>query len=358
MKMKSRIAYIDIAKGIGMLAVIWGHILTSYSSPSVTLVYAFDIPLFFVLSGMMYNGGKFESLKMLMISRVRSLIIPYIVYSVATWALWAAMQMLMHSNQNLLRPLLQTIMAQGSGGFMIHNVPLWFVTCLFVVEILYYFVSKTNDVLNISICILLAVCGYSMLHTSLAFDFTKLPWNIESAMSAILFYSIGNLYVKHFKLNSIPAFVSAHRHASLIGCAIASIVFALGALLNGHITLGSNELGRFIILLYTNGLLGSAIVLVFSALIDSYSFGAGRELVNKLKWIGVHSFDFMAVHVPIKGVFAIALASVFHSSPEIISNTAWQAAIVYALTLAMSTIVVFLISRLRTTIKKQKAHRK
>ena len=356
MKMKSRIAYIDIAKGIGMLAVIWGHILTSYSSPSVTLVYAFDIPLFFVLSGMMYNGGKFESLKMLMISRVRSLIIPYIVYSVATWALWAAMQMLMHSNQNLLRPLLQTIMAQGSGGFMIHNVPLWFVTCLFVVEILYYFVSKTNDVLNISICILLAVCGYSMLHTSLAFDFTKLPWNIESAMSAILFYCMGNLYVKHFKLSSIHAFVNTHRFTSLLGCAIALIVFVMGALINGHITLGSNELGKCILLLYVNGLLGSAIVLVLSALVDSCQ--VWKDLVNKLKWIGMHSFDFMAVHVPIKGVFAIALASVFHSSPEIISNTAWQAAIVYALTLAMSTIVVFLISRLRTTIKKQKAHRK
>ena len=355
MKVKSRISYIDIAKGIGMLAVIWGHILTSYSSPSVTLVYAFDIPLFFVLSGMMYNRAKYNSFKKLVISRIRSLLIPYVIYSVVSWVLWAAMQMLMHSNQNVLPPLLQTLVAQGSGGYMIHNVTLWFVTSLFVVEILYYFISKTNDVLNISICIFLAVCGYYMLHNSLAFDFTRLPWNIESAMSAILFYSIGNLYVKHFKLNSIPAFVSAHRPASLIVCAIAFKVFVAGALLNGHITLGSNELGRFIILLYVNGLLGSAIVLVVSALVDSG--GVGGELVNKLKWIGVHSFDFMAVHVPIKGVFAIALARIIHSSPKIISNTPWQAAIVYVLTLIGSVIVVYVISNLRAGISKQKAYK-
>ena len=48
--MKVRIAYIDIRKGIGMLAVVWGYILTNYN-PSVTLAYAFDIPIFLQLQG-------------------------------------------------------------------------------------------------------------------------------------------------------------------------------------------------------------------------------------------------------------------------------------------------------------------
>ena len=192
-----------------------------------------------------------------------------------------------------------------------------------------------------------------MLHNNTAFDFTRLPWNIESAMSAILFYCIGNLYVKYFKLNSIPDFINAHRTEALLGCTFALIVFVTGALFNGHVTLGSNELGKNTILLYVSGVLGSIIVIVMSAILAN-TFGNKNEIVNSLKYIGTHSFDYMAVHVPIKGILALTLARIIHSSPEIISKTAWQAAIVYILTMAGSTMAVMLISKLKTMLSLQK----
>ena len=197
-KAKKRIDYVDIAKGFGMLAVIWGHILTDDSNPSVVLVYAFDIPLFFVLAGMMYNGEKYNSFGKLLKSRAKSLLLPYVIFSVVTWIIWAAFSIVTHSDKALFAPLLQTVIAQGSGGFLVHNVPLWFVTCLFVVEVLYYFISKANDIINLLICIALAVVGHFMLHNNLSFDFTLLPWNIEAAMSAMLFYCVGNLFAKRF----------------------------------------------------------------------------------------------------------------------------------------------------------------
>lgn len=47
---RQRIAWIDIAKGITILTVIWGHTLTIDSSPR-NLIFCFHMPLFFILSG-------------------------------------------------------------------------------------------------------------------------------------------------------------------------------------------------------------------------------------------------------------------------------------------------------------------
>ena len=43
---KKRLDYIDIAKALGMLTIMWGHIA---AGKSVTFVYSFHIPLFFFL---------------------------------------------------------------------------------------------------------------------------------------------------------------------------------------------------------------------------------------------------------------------------------------------------------------------
>ena len=56
----NRLNYIDIAKGFGMLAVVWGHIMLSGFSNM--LVYAVDSPSFFFLSGMMYKREKYSTL--------------------------------------------------------------------------------------------------------------------------------------------------------------------------------------------------------------------------------------------------------------------------------------------------------
>lgn len=52
--MKSRLNYIDIAKGIGILMVIVGH-CGSLPSPITKAIFSVHMPLFFILSGYFYN---------------------------------------------------------------------------------------------------------------------------------------------------------------------------------------------------------------------------------------------------------------------------------------------------------------
>lgn len=159
---KKRLDYIDIAKALGMLTIMWGHIAVG---KSVTFVYAFHIPLFFILSGMVFTQNKYPDFKSFVKRRIQTLIIPYIIYSFITWAIWAMFSYVTHVKvESYWMPLLQTFIAQGSEGYLVHNVPLWFVSCLFVVELVYYWISKLPDVWNVIVCLLLAIMSHVLIN--------------------------------------------------------------------------------------------------------------------------------------------------------------------------------------------------
>lgn len=78
---KSREPYLDVAKGLGMLFIIFGHLLKSGLLRQ--LVFSFHVPLFFVLTGLTFkpvtNGNGFWSFVKVKFSR---LMIPYYAASV------------------------------------------------------------------------------------------------------------------------------------------------------------------------------------------------------------------------------------------------------------------------------------
>lgn len=70
---KNRIASIDIAKGIGIISVVLGHLLGE-GQYLRDFIYAFHMPLFFIISGFLFHNKKFiNSLKTLF----KTLYIPY-----------------------------------------------------------------------------------------------------------------------------------------------------------------------------------------------------------------------------------------------------------------------------------------
>jgi len=158
----SRLIFIDLAKGLTMLTILWGHVMLTGHSNSI--VYAFHIPVYFFLAGMVYRGEKYPGAMDLVRRRFGTLLIPYGFYSVVTWAFWL-MDCVSKgiSLEGCFRPLLQTLVAQGSGGYLVHNPALWFVPCLFLVELMYYYISKLPDWKNVAVCLLLAGLGWTMM---------------------------------------------------------------------------------------------------------------------------------------------------------------------------------------------------
>ena len=55
---KKRIAYVDIAKILGMFFIVYGHTLRG--GEVTTWIYTFHVPLFFFLSGATFHGESLD----------------------------------------------------------------------------------------------------------------------------------------------------------------------------------------------------------------------------------------------------------------------------------------------------------
>ena len=73
-----RIDFLDYAKCFGMLCIIWGHIY--FNVVNHDIIYFFHIPLFFFMSGMVFNKTKYPQFSCFFKKRIKTLILPYLKY--------------------------------------------------------------------------------------------------------------------------------------------------------------------------------------------------------------------------------------------------------------------------------------
>lgn len=335
----ARLDYIDIAKSLGMMTIVWGHIV--HVGWSNMIVYAFHIPLFFFMSGMMFNSDKYPSLWDFIKRRTKTLLLPYFVFSFITWFLWVCMRVVTNDVTDYWWPLLQTFIAQGSSGFIRHNIPLWFVTCLFVVEVLFYLINKLPKVGAIFSLVICSFVGNYMVRGGVQ-AFRLLPWSIEGAMSSILFYAAGYGLIKKFGHQQlIDSVKNNNGRYTVIGICLTIFLYFL-SVENGYVTIGSNKLGDNTWLFYLNGFIGIAAMLIFSTLIAEKHFKskAAINVMDYVKWFGRNSFYVMATHFPIKEIFGRIVNSVFHCD---VHKDLDYALLVFVMTMIADSLVVWFV---------------
>ena len=81
-----RVHWIDIAKGIGIIFIIYAHMLAGNDFRH--LFYSFHIPLFFFLSGAVYNHKKYVNLFTFLKKSAKGLLLPYLIFAFISYALW------------------------------------------------------------------------------------------------------------------------------------------------------------------------------------------------------------------------------------------------------------------------------
>lgn len=354
-----RVEYIDIAKGLGMFLVVYAHILLE--GPVNWYIYAFHMPLFFFLSGLLFSPERYGRCVDLVKKRIGSLLVPYLFYSVITWLVWAAYSYLFRKNvDSYWMPLLQTFIAQGSGGFLVHNVPLWFVTCLFTVEVLYYFIAKIKNVPVRMIVITALTClGYCMIEVFGFFPFDLLPWSIEVAFAAIIFYAVGSTFSKQ----TAGLLEWLHRRNVLVRLAVIALLFAavlLSSLKTRHVSFGSDVLGPYPYLIYPAAFAGTLMMLTVC-----YELAEIRSMpkvfaccLNYVKWVGKNSFRFMAIHVPIKGILVIAAAKVLHTTARKVGKSVVYSGLVFIATMVIASLITLAIDLIVRKIEKKRRERK
>ena len=345
-----RLDYIDLAKGLGMLTIMWGHI---HSGMSTRLVYAFHIPLFFCLSGLVFSGKRYKDFGSFLNKRWRGLIFPYIVFSVLTWTLWATYSYVTHADvQSYWMPLLQTFIAQGSEGYLVHNVPLWFVMCLFVVEVIYYFISKLSIKLNIASCLVLGAVGTWTSVTDV-YDFSVLPWSIDVALMALPFYALGSLANEHVGHEKLISTVTHYRLATVLVMIVAALVLYLGGSNNTKVSMGHAYLGKSLWVFYPTALCGITAFVSMCLLLTSSKLLVRRKLIRSGVLFGRSSFRAMAIHNPVKGFIIIILSKAMHTSISSIQGGVVTSIVAFVLTFVITWLaIIFIELVLQKTLKR------
>lgn len=187
-----RIHWIDITKGIGIIFIIYGHMLGSHDFRY--LLYSFHIPLFFFLSGIVYNPEKFKNFSDFFKKTAKGLLLPYFIFAFIFFVLW----LIKLKPENLFSPViirqfLSIFYANSNNGLMAFSNILWFLPTLFVTKFLFALITKFSMKTKFFIYTLMffSAVGYSL---SVYTPNIKLPFGIETALSAVVFYGFGFLW--------------------------------------------------------------------------------------------------------------------------------------------------------------------
>lgn len=196
----NRIDWVDYAKAIGIVLVYIGH--TGIPEEIKNRIYLFHMPLFFLISGFLWNQDKYERLTIteFIKKKLLSYIIPYIKIGIVCLVLWGVLinSFLLTSNdywQTLLKYIFGLfVYSRGTVEFMPQCSPIWFLTCLFCAEIIFYIIMKTKKpVFLISLCVAFAYLSQQM---------PKLYWNIDTAIVVVPFLYIGFMLRKYWEIAS------------------------------------------------------------------------------------------------------------------------------------------------------------
>jgi fucose 4-O-acetylase-like acetyltransferase len=201
-----RYNWIDSLKGFGVILVILGHLPTS---PDLhKYIFSFHMPLFFFISGYLFNQKKYLQAGKFITSRVRSLLFPYFSLTFVSYLIFMLTnyspsqgRFFLPYEGNLSKTIYSTLYASFNfehSYSVIFNGPLWFLPCLFVTSIFFYVLFKAfNKSLYsfIEAIVIVSLIGYS----SINYLPQALPWSIDIALSAVTFYSAGYLFRNYFQ---------------------------------------------------------------------------------------------------------------------------------------------------------------
>lgn len=287
MTTKYRLQYIDIAKGIGIFLVVLGHV---YRGNVVqNWLYSFHMPLFFFISGWLYNGNKvFKSGYITFIKKkARRFLVPYMVFILMNYIYWAVVE--------------QSYRAFDQG-------PLWFLPVLLIVECCAILpIEWTNNNRNrtatslfILMVGLICVGGFQIAYSGI------FGW-IVRVYNGIVWYYTGFCLSRYSKgwIESL----SHHRYGRLyVACFF--MLNVLSGCSNGRVDMYLNRFNNVFLYII------AASSGIFFCMGIAVLIGKNKALL----YLGKYSLVIMCTHEPIKRAVIQVASIVTHVSSDALRN--------------------------------------
>lgn len=181
-KAQTRIEWLDVAKGLGMLLVVLGHLWYKCSFSIVNqIIYTFHMPMFFILSGFIFKKGdlKFGSF---VATKSKRLLLPTLIFFVLGVAF-----LLLCSNESFAAILRKFFFIDGICPY---NDPCWYFVTLFQLVIVSYFLNldKSSYLLKVFIIAITFILGLIIYEFEI-----YIPFGINRTIITMVFFTFGSL---------------------------------------------------------------------------------------------------------------------------------------------------------------------
>lgn len=173
MNEKKRVTYLDMAKGIGIILMVVGHLIGSvqtidykeYLVPVYHWLTSFHMPLFFIISGILLRITKEEErpMRQIIVRKMKTLLLPYVTFSI--------IYLVLNVWNCIFHPELLSF--SDLGKFVVYSVTfrgvsvLWFLPALFIGELLFLWCRQGMD--DKHLIYFFSLTGCAVLATSPAF---------------------------------------------------------------------------------------------------------------------------------------------------------------------------------------------
>lgn len=342
-KEKKRCSWLDIAKGVGIIFIVIGHVLRD--GIIRTYIYSFHVPLFFMLMGFTF---KCENIKSFSRKKFFRNLVPYYFWSILSIIIYLIMITLFSldsdgGSTSFLMNFLGMIYANSRNGLMRWNLPLWFIPCMIGVSYCvlllekciffngkYNLMPKNRLYVRIFLIVLFAIIGSSLPYVCNVY----LPFQFESGIYMISFFESGIL-LKEIEFEKI---VRNLKSVKLILFCLFSLTCAFILInINGFAEVREYNYGNYFGLFFLTSMLICIVILIITI------------MWNKCKLIeniGMHTFSILLTHkFPILFFQKIMLGTKYLlSNPNTFAGV-FCAVIVTTITIIMCLVITHIISK-------------
>lgn len=181
---RERLGWVDLAKVVSIGLVTSYHTAPALTGYTAALVQLLRMPAFFLIAGLLFDDRRFASLPALLRHRARQLLVPYVAFEALLIALtchgW---------------PSVREAVANALLGHPTTCYPLWFLVCLFGMQVLHYLGTRLTTLLTHADWThhRLALCGAYILVGAVLAHF-ELPqhFQLNAIVQNLPFYAAAN----------------------------------------------------------------------------------------------------------------------------------------------------------------------
>lgn len=285
---QKRIGYIDIAKGIGIILVVIGHIVSGNGLPQL-YISSFHMPLFFLLAGLCFNPSRYATFWDYLTRKSKTLLLPMLCFTIINLALSSLILPDYYSLEKLTSLRLPNAM--------------WFIPVLFLTEITSYAILRLTAQKTLLVTIPLTLS----LTLTFILNGINSPLNILCMPFASVFYLTGFALRKHLTGEGTD------RLTPILSATAVLLPLPLVYFTQDTIIMMLNHLPCYGIEFITAAILASAGIIQFSKTIQAVPY-----LTAVLKYLGRNSLIVLCLHP-----FIIDMSCTY-ISPVITSHLAYK----------------------------------